>query len=76
MRSELADLYFHNDKYKEAANELIKYLNERPQEIAARLKLGKAYEQMQKYDLAKHEYNKIIKTIQKYRSPCSNCAVK
>ena len=61
MRAELADLYFHNDKYKEAANELIKYLNEKPQEVSARLKLGKAYEQMKKYDLAKHEYNKIIK---------------
>ena len=65
MRAELADLYFHNDKYKEAASELIKYLNERPQEISARLKLGKAYEQMQKYDLAKHEYNKIIKNDSK-----------
>ena len=61
MRAELADLYFHNDKYKEAANELIKYLNEKPQEVSARLKLGKAYEQMKRYDLAKREYNKIIK---------------
>jgi len=65
LRSELADLYLHNDKYKEAANELTKYLNEKPQEISARLKLGQAYEQMQKYDLAKNEYNKIIKNDSK-----------
>ncbi len=65
LRLELGDLYFHNEKFKEAAEQLIKYLNEKPQDVFARLKLGNAYAEMGQYDKAKSEYKKIIKNDSK-----------
>ncbi|WP_024466573.1 tetratricopeptide repeat protein [Treponema pedis] len=65
LRLELADLYFHNEKFEESSEQLLKYLTEKPQDIDARLKLGKAYTEMEQYDKAKTEYKKILKNDEK-----------
>lgn len=61
LRLEAAEVYIHNNKLENAADEFVKYLNKQPLDIAARLKLGKVYSNMQTFDKAKNEYEKIIK---------------
>ncbi|PIE98033.1 MAG: hypothetical protein CR988_05260 [Treponema sp.] len=61
VRVELAEQYMKALKYANARDELIKYLNEKPNDIRARINLGKSLENLSQIDLARNQYNQVLK---------------